>query len=262
MKKLLALILTVVAVSCQQPAATYDEPSAPTREYYELRQYHLSSEEQRDALEDFLSEAAIPAMNRAGIEHIGAFTPIDTSEGYDVFLLIAFDKIEEGASLNERLLADAAYLKAGANHLEIKDPSKKAFERIESSLLAAFDSMPFMSVPPLKDNPNRIFELRSYESYSEPKGEAKVKMFNAGGEVEIFHRLGFNPVFFAQAIYGDEQPNLVYMTSFPDAATQDSLWNMFRNDPKWVAIKDLEEYANTVSKIHKYILRPLSCSQI
>ena len=111
---------------------------------------------------------------------------------------------------------------------------------------------------------DRVFELRSYESYSEKKGIAKVKMFDAGGEVTIFKDLGFHPVFFARALTGDEQPNLIYMVTYKDGTEESrkAQWDLFVNDDRWKAIKDLDEYANTVSKIHSIMLKPLPGSEI
>ncbi|MEM7659955.1 MAG: NIPSNAP family protein [Bacteroidota bacterium] len=129
--------------------------------------------------------------------------------------------------------------------------------------MVAFDSMPSHSVPDLtKQKADRFFELRSYESYSEKKGLDKIRMFNKGGEVAIFEEIGTDPVFFAQAITGDERPNLLYMTTFADTTDHRKKWHAFRTHPTWLAIKGLPEYANTVSKGHTYYLHPAEFSQL
>ena len=66
----------------------------------------------------------------------------------------------------------------------------------------------------------RIYELRSYQGATEKYYRRKVEMFNEGGEVNIFKRLEFNPVFFGEVISGPAMPNLMYMTSFANEASQ------------------------------------------
>ena len=235
---------------------------APSKEVYELKTYHLSSSEQQQLVENYLKDAAIPALNRLGISPVGVFTPMDTAQGLKVYVLTPFESLEAFGNTPAQLMADEAYKTAGAPYLDIAHPNK-AYERIDSRLLMAFDSMPAIAIPSgTAAGKPRIFELRSYESYSEVKGIAKIRMFNEGGEVAIFKRLGFEPVFFAQAITGSEQPNLVYMITFDDLEEKEALWKAFGADPAWKAIKDLPEYANTVSKIHSDTLVPVSFSQL
>jgi hypothetical protein len=57
-------------------------------------------------------------------------------------------------------------------------------------------------------------------------------------------------------------PNLTYMLVFEDMAARDRHWEEFRTSEGWAAIKDLEEYKDTVSNITDIILRPARCSQI
>lgn len=260
------LLLITAMLSCQAPKEQAAEPvtQAPEKEYYEWKKYELSNADQFTAVADFLKNAAIPAMKKQGVGPIGLFAPIDTAkDGNYISLLIPFSGLTQFAELQEKMLEDPAFLQAGATHLTIPHP-EKPFDRIDSRLLVAFETMPHMEVPSIHNNPDRVFELRSYESRTELKGKAKVKMFNAGGEVPIFKNLGFYPVFFATALTGDEQPNLVYMVTYKDGKeeTIKEKWDAFRVDPGWVAIKDLPEYKNTVSKIHSIMLKPLAGSEI
>lgn len=232
------------------------------KEYYEIREYVVSSEAQQQEVLAYLKDAAVPGLNRQGISPIGVFTPTAPDSGLNVYMLIPYQNLNQFAEAPGKLMADAAHNQAGAAYLNISDPEMKAYERIDSRLMVAFDSMPKMEVPALKSNPNRVFELRSYESFSEKKGLKKIQMFDGGGEVGIFKKLGFQPVFFAQAITGDEQPNLIYMVTYSSMEDHPNKWNAFREDPGWVKIKDLEEYKNTVSKIHKYFLAPADFSQL
>ena len=108
----------------------------------------------------------------------------------------------------------------------------------------------------------RVYELRSYESASEKLHMNKVKMFNQGGEVDIFSRLGFNPVFYSQVVFGCKMPNLMYMTSFENMQSREEHWKAFSNDPAWKTLSALPEYQKNVSHSDIYFLRPTEYSEL
>lgn len=87
-------------------------------------------------------------------------------------------------------------------------------------------------------------------------------MFNEGGEIPLFKRLGFNAVFYAQVISGSHMPNLMYMTSFDNRAERDAHWKTFSADPEWKRLSALPEYKNTVSKIDIVFLHPTAYSEL
>ena len=59
-----------------------------SRDYFELRTYQIESAEQRDQLIAFAGHAAIPALNRLGIQPVGVFMPMDEAEVGPVYVLI------------------------------------------------------------------------------------------------------------------------------------------------------------------------------
>ena len=73
-------------------------------------------------------------------------------------------------------------------------------------------------------------------------------MFNEGGEVPLFARLGFNAVFYAEVVSGPAMPNLIYMTSFENMGEREKHWDAFSNDPAWKKLLSMKEYDKTVSK--------------
>ena len=101
-----------------------------------------------------------------------------------VWLFIPYTSLDAFVSVNADLNNDATVQKAGADYLNAKK-SEPAFERIDSWLLLAFQGMPRMQLPAFskKKAPNRVFEMRDYESHSELKALSKIAMFN-DGEIE------------------------------------------------------------------------------
>ncbi|MGK9120950.1 NIPSNAP family protein [Olivibacter jilunii] len=236
------------------------KPSNKMQMYYELRTYTLKDADQLSLVEDYLERAAIPALNRLGIENIGVFTELKPSAQSIVIVLIPYQSLHEFETINDRLEQDKLYLTEGASYLNAP-ATKPAYERIQSSLLKAFKNMPGIELPS-KDK--RIFELRRYEHASEAAGTKKREMFNDAGEIEIFKRLGFKPVFFGETIIGEARPNLIYMVTFDDMAARDQHWKSFGADPEWKKISAIPEYADSklVSKITSTFLQPAEYSQI
>jgi hypothetical protein len=109
---------------------------------------------------------------------------------------------------------------------------------------------------------DRLFELRTYRSATEAAHLRKVEMFEAGGELALFRRVGLTPVFFGRDLAGSGLPSLTYMVVFADAAAREKAWATFREHPEWVKMRDDPRYADTVSSIDSSLLRPAEYSQV
>ena len=230
-----------------------------SREFYQIRRYFLQSGPQVAATEKYISEALIPALARRGSGPVGAFRLEFGPETPTFYVLIPVQSAETAATLELELSKDETYIKA-AEPFWSAPGSSPAFDRIESSLLAAFEGWPRL-VPPAKGK--RIFQLRTYESPSYRDHINKVEMFHAG-EFDIFKNAGCHPVFFADTLIGPRMPSLTYMLSFADSTALDAGWNAFRNDPAWKKLSSDPKYAfePTVSNITNLVLSPLAASQI
>ena len=233
-----------------------DEQQSGDRDYYELRSYLVESEDQVTGLRNFLKDAAIPALNRIGVEPVGVFQPEDSIS--PVYVLLRYRSLETLATATQRLLGDDTYLNDGAGFLDAS-PEAPAYTRIESSLLVAFTGIPQMETP--VGGNDRVFQLRTYESTSVKRGQKKIEMFN-NGELPIFRKTGLNPVFFGETLVGAKIPNLTYMVAFENREEQEASWARFQSDPEWLTLRSLPEYAGIVSNITNIILNPLDCSQI
>jgi hypothetical protein len=230
------------------------------RQFYELRVYTLKNEQQQKLVEDYFKYAAIPALNRLGNKNIGVFTELKPADQTKIYVLIPYNSLNDFLTVQDKLANDAVYQQQGVPYLNAP-ATNPAYERIESSLLEAFVHTPKLHVPEQKP---RIFELRRYEHATESAGKKKLEMFNDAGEIDIFKRLGFNPVFFGETLIGELRPNLIYMVTFDDMAAHDSHWKAFGSDPEWKKISSIPDYADSklVSRITSTFLSPAECSQI
>jgi hypothetical protein len=253
------------------------ESPGSQRSYFELRCYHLKARTRLKAdadpalLDGYLEHALLPALGRLGIHNVGAFSELEVDkesatsspmDGSPVWVLIPYATLDSFIQVTATINADPTVQKDGATYLDVPRDSP-AFERIDSWLLLAFAGQPTIHIPPFsrEKTPTRIFEMRDYESHSELKALGKMAMFNAG-EVELMQDLGMNPVFFGQALAGPNLPHLRYMTSGPDLATHLKNWTKFGPDPRWQTMKDLPQYADTVSRNTARFLTPRPYSQI
>lgn len=231
----------------------------PKKEYYELKIYHVRGP-QMALMEAYLQNAYLPAAHRAGIKNVGVFKAMDDDSL--LYVLTPFQSLSQLTGISQKLEKDKDYYAAGVAYIDspFKEP---AYQRFETVIMEAFDKMPVHAKPGLTaPMSERVYELRSYESPSEKRYLNKVKMFNEGGEVAIFKKLGFNPVFFAKVIAGSKMPNLMYMTTFADRASRDAHWKSFSADADWSKLKVMPEYQNNMTKAEITFLRPVAYSDL
>ena len=233
-------------------------------DYYQIKVYNIKNADQETLVDNYLKNAYIPAMHRAGFKTIGVFKPIadDPAAGTKVFVLIPLKELSDVEKIEEKLSGDTELKTTGSAYTNAIY-SNPPYERIESILLKAFEKHPDLIVTKY-DTPKseQIFELRSYQSASEKIGKKKVEMFNEGGEINIFKKLNANPVFFGEVLSGSIMPNLMYMTSYKNMESNLELWKAFGDDPDWKKLSGMEEYKNTVSHIDKWLLHPTDYSDI
>jgi hypothetical protein len=255
---LASLAGAVLLAGCAtRPLATTAAPP----QYYELRVYTTKSEQQQKLISDYWQNAAVPAYNRMGIQPVGVFTELDDSPTNSVYVLIPYDSLNVFAAVPSRLASDAAYQAAASEYMS-RPKSEPAFERIQSSLNIAFDSMKKLAAPPSAAAKTPwIFELRIYQSPSESKGTNKVQMFNSG-EVPLMQESGLSPVFFSQTLVGSQMPNLIYMVSGENKDEHKKHWKLFFDAPVWKKLSGDPQYKDNVSRVINSFLKRTPASQI
>jgi hypothetical protein len=228
----------------------------------DLRRIQLRNgpDNQRQRNNEFLKQQ-VAAFERAGAGPTGVFSSNIASDGPFLLVLCSYPSLAGMEQVHAKLASDVEYQKALDAY---NAPPGLNYERMESSLLRAFDGYPNI-VPPPNDGkrPARLFELRQYESNNSGTLKRKVKMFN-DGEIAVFVRAGGQPVFFGETIVGPRQPNLTYMLSYDDLPGHDKVWKAFGADPEWQKLRvtpGLSD-AETVSNITNYLVSPLPFSQI
>jgi hypothetical protein len=249
----LALLLTITA---QAGAATGGD-------YYQLRVYTIENSLQESAMDQYLQEAYIPALKRAGIKDVGVFKTIEgRNDGQRLIVVfLPFSSMKQLEKVTGLLEKDNAF-KTAARDFREAPYDKPPYQRLETTLMKAFSATPEYHRPELTSPASeRVYELRSYQSATEELHRRKVKMFDEG-ESALFIQLGFEPMFFSKVIAGADMPNLVYMTCHENAEAQAANWASFRDHPEWLRMKVLDEYQNTVSQSDKWMLYPTDYSDL
>lgn len=238
-------------------SALADAGKAVKKELYEWREYEIKFRGSVATLHEYLEKALIPALNKYGVKTVGVFNEIGKSEPAKIYVLIVYPSFEEYLSINASIKKDDAYLKSSDNWNKVP-ADKPVYNRITTSLSLAFDGFPAIKVPAKEP---RIFELRTYEGYSEDAVARKVKMFNEE-EFPIFYRTKLTPVFFGEVMAGPNLPCLTYMITFKNLEERDKNWAAFGADADWKKVSNDPKYANTVSNIRRTFLEPLPYSQV
>lgn len=232
------------------------------REYYVLQIYTLDNAEQETLTDTYLKHGLLPALKRQEIASVGVFkwrTEVQDSI-IQRFVLYPVNSPNSLDLLKEKLDTDEELWKNNKAFLEAPYDAPP-YKRIETIVLKAFKEMPIMQATKVEGKrEDRVYELRSYESPTQALFINKVHMFNEGGEVTLFDRLGFNAVFYAEVLAGSRMPNLMYMTTFKNMETRDLLWKAFVASPEWQGLINDPFYNNNISKADILLLSPTEYS--
>ncbi len=237
-----------IPISCAATSQT-SVAEEKEKELYEIRTYELRFGGNVKLLINYLKEALQPALKRAGSNRFLLFDEVGNSDPKKIWVLISYPNSTSYIKA-QSLKMDTAFTTAATAY----SASEQAiYNRFTSSLLLAFDGLPQMMNP--VDGAS-IFELRTYEGYSEDAVGRKIKMFNQE-EIPLFKEVGLNAVFFGEMIAGPYRPCLTYLLSFKDMEAHGVAWEKFIASPEWNAMKVKKEYANTISNIRKVFLKPI-----
>src|ERR1035437_6110516 len=129
----------------------------------ELRRIQLRNgpDNQRQRNNDFLKQQ-VAAFERAGAGPTGVFARSIASDGPFLLVLASYASLSAMEQVQAKPAAVAEYQKA----LDAYNAQPGLnYERMESSLLRAFDGYPNVMPPPNdRSEERRVFELRQYES--------------------------------------------------------------------------------------------------
>jgi hypothetical protein len=254
---------TAAAVTPGALASAQAQGGSGTPLVFELRRYRMHNGTMATRFGGYW-KSAVPALNRAGIAAVGTWSVALGADSPTLHVLLAHKDMASVATLDERLAQDAEYRKQAEviTSLPSGDPP---YIRCDSSLHLGVPTFPGLEKPQgAAAGASRVFELRTYRSHSKTASRKKIEMFEQGGELAIFKRVGLNTVFFARDLVGEGLPSLTYLLVFADNAAREKAWDTFRQDAEWLKLRARPEYADAeiVSGITSTLLRPTEASQL
>jgi len=262
MKKTTVFVISVfILLSFLMRSPVYANKS-DNGEYYKLTVYHFKDASQEKIIDSYLQNALLPALHKMSIKNVGVFKALsnDTSADKLIYVFMPVKSLDEVNIITTKLQTDETYQSSGQEYLNAAY-NNSPYTRMETILLHAFPLAPKMNLPQLHSSKKDcVYELRSYESPTEKIHANKVQMFNRGGEIDLFKRLNFNAIFYAQVIAGCKMPNLMYMTSFENMQDREAHWKSFVDDAFWKKLSAAPEYQNNVSHIDITFLHPTDYS--
>lgn len=235
------------------------KPSILELRYFRCRN---TADNQRGGLQTFLSQAALPALKRAGAQNAGLFSAAIAPDSPYFLLVAQHASISAFEQAWDRLMFDESLSEPVA---KLMGSVRIPFERMEVQLLRGFPRFPAIETPPppAEGKPARIFEMRVYESNTPMSLAKKIGMFE-NGEIDVFRKTGLNPVFFGETIVGPKMPNLTYMLWHESLAAREANWRNFVTHPEWkklAATPGLSD-GEVVSNISTTLLSPVAGSPV
>src|SRR5680860_1644310 len=76
------------------------------RDYFQIKVYNLKDKDQEASVDNYLKNAYLPALHRAGVKKVGVFKPVEANAegGTKIIVLIPISKIEQIETLEACLL--------------------------------------------------------------------------------------------------------------------------------------------------------------
>lgn len=222
--------------------------------------FHTRRDLDVERLRRFVGESLLPAHHRAGRKPVGVFQPMIGPDNPSLLVVVPYPSIAAVEETRVKLDADAEWSEKAKAFDATWD---LAYERMEASLLTGFRTFSGIELPKGDASRPNVFELRVYESRNTSAHLRKVAMFD-GGEIDIFRRVGIQPLFFGSTVFGPRMPSLAYMVYYPTWEARAAAWSKFVQDPEWKKLSGAAGSSDRelVSAISNQLMSPAPFSDI
>lgn len=210
-------------------------------------------------VQGWLEKRAMPLWQKHGCGPVGVFTAEIGLRMPGIFVMRVYASLAGRESVWKSLSSDPDWA-AAAVDLEKEGPASQG----EDMILTTSTSFSPPIKPSAANDPKReIFELRKYETPTWKQLGYLHDRF-AGGEIALFHKNGIHPLFYADTVTGPDQPNMIYMVPFENAAAREKAWAAFRGDPEWAKLREesIRKGGEIVRNIFNFIVKPTAFSMI
>jgi hypothetical protein len=227
--------------------------------YFEFYYIHMQNGSQQPRMAKWLETRLLPICQRQGFGPMGFFNVAFGANLPTALIIFTYPSLADMETQWGKLNSDPDYAAAVAE-VEKDEP---AFYRTEAMLLRSTPFCPPLAPTPAGDPPHKLYELRIYESPTNRQLGYLHDRF-AGGEIDIFHKSGINPILYADTVFGPSQPNMTYLIPFESEAHREKAWAAFNADPDWIKIREesIRHGGDIVRNITTMFLWPTSFSML
>jgi hypothetical protein len=219
---------------------------------------YLKNGTQLPRIHDYFSKSVLPALSKVHSGPKICMEALIAPHMPQFAAIFGFESLEHLWSTHAKMVENAEFMKAAA---EFESGPEAPLENQTNTVLEAADYSPEIVAPATPPATPRIFELRVYHSPSWRQLQALHERF-AGPEIKIFHRVGVHPILYGSTIFGNNLPNLTYVTPFESLAAREKAWTAFSADPEWAKVRkesiDKHGQISSVIQISLYRATPYS----
>jgi hypothetical protein len=242
------------------PSLAADAASDQHNRFYVVEHFYLKNGSQPQRIHDYLKNAAIPALKRAGAGPVAVLEALIAPHMPQVTVIVGVDSLDHLWKMHEKVIADKELLQ---QYQAWEQGDEPAVESMSSMILQATDYSPELVADREPRKNPRVFELRVYHSPTGRQLRALHERF-AGPEIKIFHRSGVHPVLYTSTLIGPNMPNLTYLIPFDSLDAREKAWNAFGADPEWQKVRkeSIDKYGQIASVIQISLYKATAYSPV
>ncbi|MGB9602218.1 MAG: NIPSNAP family protein [Verrucomicrobiia bacterium] len=200
---------------------------------YEMRVYY-AAEGKLENLHNRFREHTCKLFEKHGMVNIGYWTPVDNPERKLIYIL-AYPNKEARERSWKAFMSDPEWQAA----FKASEANGRLVEKVESYFLIPTDFSP--QIKPVKAEPPRLFELRTYTAAPGKLEDLKARFKNHTLKLFEKHRMtNFGYWTLLPGQKGSED-TLIYILIHKDRKAAEDSWNAFRTDPDWIAARKESE---------------------
>ncbi|KYP15252.1 NIPSNAP family protein [Flavihumibacter sp. CACIAM 22H1] len=244
----LLLVITVCSISTASAQLT------DTR-CFELRIYYCHPG-RLDALMERFTNHTTRLFEKHGMQNIGYWLPVNNTENA-LYYVLAYPSKEAREASWKAFSEDSTWKGVQRRSEE----SGKIVARVRSIFMEATGYSP--AIQASKQGADRLFELRTYTCYPDKLSNLQERFKNH--TCKLFADAGMTNIAYWTSKADDDkkQPTLIYLLAHKSEEAAKKSWDLFRNNPEWIKVRNASEAAGPiVEQIESIFLKPLPFSAI
>jgi len=221
---------------------------------YELRIYHSEEGKLPELILQFKNYTT-KLFEKHDIVNVG-YWQLASSDSSSLYCILSYADLAHRDASWKEFENDKEWKKVEA----VSEANGKIVQSVESIYLDPEDFTP--EIKESIKNPERVFELRIYTPFPNKLSQLERRM--GDHTLELFASHGMTNIAYWKTREKDStaMPKFIYILAHASEASAAKSWGEFRQDPKWIALRDSsEKNGKIVENIKPIFLKPLEFSK-